>query len=321
MDDKKIVVLDSGYDSFAYEEMLFSGAGYKFEIFPGARHDRSGKMRFAADAEGILIRWTEIDDEFLKATPRLKAIVRYGVGYDNIQLESANRFHVKVSNVQGYANDAVSDHAMAMIYACGRALVRGKASLLSNFGAAPIPEILEFHDKTIGIIGLGRIGGTLCKKIRPLFRIVLASDPYITDERFEMLGARKATLDDLLAESDVISIHCNLTEETKGLISRASIARMKKVPILVNTSRGPVVDEDDLYRALEENRLHSVGLDVFHNEPPKANRQNLLNHPRVLATGHYAWYSTRSAVELQKRAADNLLSMLKGEVPEDCLNC
>jgi len=320
MADKKIVVLDTGYDSFAYEEKLFSDAGYKFEIFPGGRHDRSGKMRFAANAEGIMIRWTEIDDEFLNATPRLKAIVRYGVGYDNVKLESANRFHVKVSNVQGYANHAVSDHAIAMIYGCARALMQGRSTLLKNFGAAPIHEILEFHDKTIGIIGLGRIGGTLCGKVKALFQRVLAADPYISDERFIALGADKTDLNYILQNCDVISIHCNLTEETKNMINSESIALIKRTPILINTARGPVMDEDAIYTALNEGKLHSVGLDVFHDEPPRENRRKLLDHPRVIATGHYAWYSTRSMVELQKRAADNMLSMLKGLLPEDCLN-
>ena len=95
---------------------------------------------------------------------------------------------------------------------------------------------------------------------------------------------------------------------------------MSREQILINTSRGPVINEDDLYTALIANRLHSVGLDVFCDEPPLENRDNLLNHPKVISTGHYAWYSTASAVELQKRAADNLLAMLKGHIPEDCLN-
>jgi phosphoglycerate dehydrogenase-like enzyme len=104
------------------------------------------------------------------------------------------------------------------------------------------------------------------------------------------------------------------------LINRGTLEAMIKKPILINTSRGPVINEDDLYQAVKEERLHSVGLDVFHDEPPLQNRDDLIAHPRVISTGHYAWYSTSSAVELQKRAADNLLSMLKGKIPEDCLN-
>jgi D-3-phosphoglycerate dehydrogenase len=316
----RIVILDTGYDSFAYEEKLFTDAGYRFEIYPGDRHDREGKKLFASDAQGIFVRWTKIDDDFLQATPEVKAIARYGVGYDNINLESVNRFDVKVSIVQGYANQAVSDHAIAMMYSCARGLQSGISSLRDSFGAPPIRDIFEFHDKTVGIIGLGRIGGTFCKKVKPLFEKVLASDPYISDQRFETLGAIKTNLNDLLEKCDVISIHCNLTEETTELINRETLGAMIKRPILINTSRGPVINEDDLYQAVKDERLHSVGLDVFNVEPPLENRNDLIDHPRVISTGHYAWYSTASAVELQKRAADNLLSMLKGEIPEDCLN-
>ncbi len=317
---KRVVILDTGYDSFAYERKLFTNAGYQFEIFPGTRHDPEGKIDFSKDAVGLLIRWTEINDEFLEFTPRLKAITRYGVGYDNIDLDAATRYKVKVSNVQGYANHAVSDHAIAMMYSCARALSRGQQSLKNNYGLPPIKQIFEFHDKIIGIIGLGRIGGTLCRKVRPLFKKVLAADPYIPNERFSNLGAVKTGLDDLLAQSDVISIHCNLTDETLGLINGETIRLMAKKPILINTSRGPVINEDDLFEGLQAGKFHSVGLDVFCDEPPLANRDVLLSHPQVIATGHYAWYSNTSSVELQKRAADNLLQMLQGKIPEDCLN-
>ncbi len=317
---KRVAILDTGYESYEYEQKLLTEAGYTLEIFSGARHDRAGKKQFAREAVGLFVRWTRIDDDFLRDTPHLKAVVRYGVGYDNVDLQAASRYNVKASNVQGYANHSVSDHAMALMYGCARALPLGQRSFKTKFSAPPIKQIFEFHDKTLGIIGLGRIGGTLCRKVRPLFKTVLATDPYISDERFKELGAAKAGLDELLRQSDVISIHCNLTAETTNLIHRGKIQLMQKRPILINTSRGPVINEDDLYAALQAGELHSAGLDVFCDEPPLSNREELLSHPQVIATGHYAWYSTNAAAELQKRAADNLLSMLRGRVPEDCLN-
>ncbi|MBN2412353.1 hypothetical protein JXQ31_11730 [candidate division KSB1 bacterium] len=316
----RVAILDTGYDSYEYEQKLFTDAGFNLEIFYGERHDREGKRKFAQDAVGLLVRWTQINEDFLRAVPHLKAVVRYGVGYDNVDLKAANRYHVKVANVQGYANHSVSDHAIAMMYACARALPRGQQSLKTKFSAPPVKQIFEFHDKTLGIIGLGRIGGTLCQKVRPLFKTILAADPYITDERFENLGAKRSGLDELLGISDVITIHCNLTEETTNLINSEKVQLMRKKPVLINTARGPVLNEDDLFTALQDGKLHSVGLDVFCDEPPQANRDELLAHPQVIATGHYAWYSTNAAAELQKRAADNLLSMLRGSVPKDCLN-
>lgn len=316
----KIKVLDTGYDSFAYEQTLFESHGYSFELFAGDKGDVAGKIAFASDADGLLIRWTEIDEHFLSATPNLKSIVRYGVGYENIDLAAVNKTHVKVANVQGYGNHAVSDHALGLMYACNRMLIQGQKDIKSIFGSPPAKEIREFHECTLGIIGLGRIGGTLCQKAVHLFKNVLASDPYIPGYRFTMLGAESASLEQLMEQSDVISIHCNLTEETERLLSDKTFALAKKSPIIINTARGPVIDQGSLLSAINSNHISHAGIDVFHTELAHELPEKLLDHPSIITTGHYAWYSTRSHQELQKRAADNLLAMLKGEIPEDCLN-
>jgi D-3-phosphoglycerate dehydrogenase len=317
---EKIVVVDSGYDSFAYEEKLFHDAGYQFEVFPGGRHDRAGKKEFARDAKGILVRWTEINDDFFDSTTKVEAIVRYGVGYDNVDVDSATRHQVKVANVQGYANHAVSDHVLALIYSLIRALPFAEQSLKEHFTKPPINDIPEIHTLTLGIVGLGRIGGTLCTKAKTLFKEILACDPYISDERFNSLGAKKSSLAYIAGNADVISLHCNLTEETTNLINKPIIELMQNQPVLINTSRGPVVNEMDLLDGLNEGKLRGAGLDVFHDEPPGDAQKQLINHPKVIATGHYAWHSSQSAAELQKRAADNLLTLLNGQNPEDCLN-
>lgn len=313
----RIAILDTGYDSYQYEQELFEKHGYILDIFPGESGD---KKAFARDAVGLLIRWTIIDDEFLNALPNLKAIVRYGVGYENIDLKAASAHGVKVANVQGYANHAVSDHAIALMYACARAIKSGGEKFHSNFGKAPTPRIFEFHDRTLGIIGLGRIGGTLCHKAKHLFKRVLAADPYIPDQRFIELGAIKSDLKTLLNESHVISLHCNLTDETRHLINHDAFRMMAQKPILINTARGDVIDEEALKFALDANLIHSAGIDVFHDEPPGNNLIPILNRPNVIATGHYAWYSETAMLELQKRAADNLLMLLQGQIPADCLN-
>lgn len=316
----KIKVLDTGYDSFAYEQQLFESNGYSFELFPGEKGDVAGKIAFASDADGLLIRWTEIDEPFLSAMTNLKAIVRYGVGYENIDLEAVNNTQVKVANVQGYGNHAVSDHALALMYACNRMLPQGQKEIRTIFGAAPDKRMLEFHECTLGIIGLGRIGGTLCQKAVHLFKNVVASDPYIPGYKFTVLGAESVSLEQLIEQSDVISIHCNLTEETERLLNDKTFALAKKCPIIINTARGPVIDQDSLLKSLKDNHISHAGIDVFHTELAQELPEDLLDHPSIITTGHYAWYSARSHRELQKRAADNLLAMLQGEVIEDCLN-
>jgi len=320
LSERRVVIIDTGYASYEYERKVLEDASYVLDIFQGKRHDRQGKMAFAKNAIGLLCRWTSIDAEFLDAAPTLKAVVRYGVGYDTIDLPAAMTRGVRVANVQGYANHSVSDHALALMFACVRALPLRQKVFKTQFSTPPRERLFEFHDKTLGIIGLGRIGGTLCKKTQTLFKRVLACDPYIPEARFIELGAVKTDLGTVLAESHVISLHCNRTEETTQLIDRTAFSQMQQRPILINTARGEVVDEEALLEALESDQLHSAGLDVFCDEPPLANCDELLAHPHLIATGHYAWYSETALIELQKGAAENMLMLLQGNLPEDCLN-
>ena len=317
---RRVSVLDTGYEGFSYEEDLLTRNGYEFDVWPGDKGDVEGKIRFAAGAAGLMLRWTVVDDSFLSCVSGLRAIVRYGVGYDNIDVPAATRAGIKVANVQNYGNQSVSDHALALMYACARGLPEGQKTIRDKLGIAPFERVFEFHEKTIGIVGLGRIGGTLCGKVRHLFGEVVACDPYIDPARFDELGAKRVDFAGLLEQSDVISIHCNLTDETTGLFNASAFRAMEKCPIVVNTSRGPVIDETALLSALDEHRIHSAGIDVFHTEIASELPDALVDHPKVIATGHYAWFSERSHVELQRRAADNLLCMLNGGTPDDCLN-
>jgi len=316
----QVVILDSGYKSYDFEKELFEKNGISLKIFPTYHGEKSEKKRFAEKADGILVRHTQIDEEFLGGLKNLKAIVRYGVGYDNVDVNACTRFGIKVANVQGYANHSVSDHAMALMFSCTRAMWDIKSQLSQKFASPPAPDIFELHDKTLGIIGLGRIGSEFCKKASPLFKQVLATDPYKPDTHFNHLSALKVSLSELLENSDVISIHCNLTTETHHLLDVPTFAMMCKKPVVINTSRGEVIDEKALLEALKSGSIHSAGLDVYENEPTNANQEELINHPRTLCTGHYAWYSDSAAIELQKRAALNLFNFLTGKPVEDCLN-
>jgi D-3-phosphoglycerate dehydrogenase len=315
-----IVILDSGYKSYAFEKELFESSGFELKIYPTYEGEKSEKKEFAKDAVGILVRHTRIDEEFLSKMKNLKAVVRYGVGYDNIDIEACTRFGVKVANVQGYANHAVSDHALALMFSCTRALWNTKQQIAGKFAAPPVEDIFELHDKTLGIIGLGRIGSVLAKKAASLFKEIIAADPYKTQKYCNRFSVRKVDLTELLETSDVISLHCNLTEETRHILNQASFSQMMKKPVIINTSRGETINEKALLEALNNKIIHSAGLDVFENEPTTELQKPLINHPRTICTGHFAWYSDYAAIELQKRAAQNLLHLLNGKEVEDCLN-
>ncbi|MBN1464572.1 hypothetical protein JXA02_02340, partial [candidate division KSB1 bacterium] len=163
-----IAILDSGYKSYSYEKELFERRGFSLQLYQGEHDDPIAKRELARDAVGILIRGTRVDGEFFDFCPLLKAVVRYGVGYDNINLADATARGIRVANVQGYANFSVSDHTIALIYACARGLKIG-AGMHAPFGSPPFADMFELHDKTLGIIGLGRIGSCVAQKASCLF--------------------------------------------------------------------------------------------------------------------------------------------------------
>lgn len=316
----EVVILDSGYKSYDFEKELFEKNGFTLKIHPDFKKAPSEKRIFAKNAVGILVRHTKIDEAFLSEMKNLKAVVRYGVGYDNIDVEACSKYGVRVANVQGYANHSVSDHAIALILSCSRAMWNTKSQLLQAFGTPPVPDVIELHDKILGIIGIGRIGSEFCRKASPFFHQVLACDPYKPESHFNQLSAHRVDLDELLEKSDVISLHCNLTNETKHLLSDERFLLMNKRPIIINTSRGEVICEKALLNALKSGKIHSAGLDVYENEPITDRQSKLVNFPRIICTGHYAWYSDKASLELQRRAALNLFNFLAGNPVEDCLN-
>jgi len=315
-----IVILDSGYKSYAFEKELFESSGFELKIYPTYEGEKAEKMKFAKDADGILVRHTRIDEEFLSKMKNLKAIVRYGVGYDNIDIEACTRSGVKVANVQGYANHSVSDHALAFMFSCSRAFWNTKEQIAQKFAAPPVEDIFELHDKTLGIIGLGRIGSVLAKKAASLFKEIIAADPYKTQKYCNRFSVRKVDFTELLETSDIISLHCNLTDETRHILNDPAFSLMKKKPVIINTSRGETINEKALLDALNNGIIHSAGLDVYENEPTTELQKPLINHPRTICTGHFAWYSDYAAIELQKRAAQNLFNFLTGKEVEDSLN-
>ena len=261
----EIVILDAGYKSYDFEKELFEKNGFRLKIYSAYKGVPSEKRDFAKNADGILVRHTTIDEGFLSEMKNLKAIVRYGVGYDNIDIKACTKYGVKVANVQGYANHSVSDHAIALMFTCTRGMWDPELQLKQGFGSPPVPDIIELHDKTLGIIGIGRIGSVFCKKASPFFNQVLACDPYKPENHFSQLSARRVELDELLEKSDVISLHCNLTNETKHLLNSERFLMMSKKPVIINTSRGEVISEEALLNALNSGTIHSAGLDVYEN--------------------------------------------------------
>lgn len=318
---RRIVMLDGGYPSYRLLRKALSERGCDLEVVPEeAASTREEQLAAARDAAGVFVRWTKVDGAFLDGLPRCRALVRFGTGYDNVDVDAATRREIGVANVSDYAGGSVSDHALALTLACLRAVGFDSAEDPEGFLTPPVSSIPELSELTVGVVGLGTIGGSYAEKIAPLAKEVLAHDPYVDASAFRSAGARRCRLNEMLEAADVLSLHCNLTGETRDLIDEAAFNQLGPGGYLVNTSRGEVVDETALREALGDGRIAAAGLDVFREEPPSEAYADLLGRPDVVATGHYGWYSDPAYERLHRTAATNMADLLAGDPPPDCLN-
>jgi D-3-phosphoglycerate dehydrogenase len=317
----KVVVVNLGYETYQFERDILEPIGAELVLSPRDCMTEEDVISMARDADGILVREAPIRKRAIDGLERCRIIARYGVGLDNIDLEAARQKRIFVSNVPDYGTEDVSDHAVALMLACVRTLlVRDQNLRRGNFELAIVDEIYRTAGKNLGIVGYGKIARAFHRKWKG-FRPgrVLVFDPYVPSDTIVAAGAEAVNLDILLSESDFITIHTPLTPQTRHLIDAVALNKMKETAILVNTSRGAVVDESALLKALEEKRILAAGLDVFEKEPIGKDHP-LVKIPNVVLTSHVAWYSKDSAKELQSRAAQEVRRVLVGEKPACWVN-
>jgi phosphoglycerate dehydrogenase-like enzyme len=256
-------------------------------------------------------------DAFYRAAPRLKLVQLLSAGYDNIDLDAARRAGVPVANNGGANAIAVAEHTIMLMLAVSRRLIWQHASVASGRwrGNTPPPRISELHGKTLGIVGLGRIGTKVARLAAAFGMRVFYNDVVRLEEDAEdALGVRFRLLPEILAGAHVVSLHVPLNAATHHLIGAPELARMRPEAVLVNTCRGPVVDEAALYAALSEGRLAGAGLDVFDREPPPADNP-LFGLDNVVLTPHLAGPTRESAGARLRNAFDNVARVARGEAP------
>jgi phosphoglycerate dehydrogenase-like enzyme len=252
--------------------------------------------------------------------PRCRGVVRAGVGYNNIDVEAATRHGVIVCNVPDYGTEEVADHAIMFLLALARRLVTSHQAIQSgNWDYRTAVGTPRLRGKTFGIIGCGRIGTATALRARALGLDVVFYDPFLREGMEKALGIRRAhQLEELLEQSHFVSLHCYLDGANYHLINTRTIARMRPGAILINTARGPLVDEAALIAALESGHLAAAGLDVVETEP--LDNQRLRQHPNVLLTPHTAFYSVEGYVELRTKTAEEVRRILLGEPPRNPVN-
>jgi glyoxylate reductase len=275
------------------------------------------------EVEGLLCLLTDrIDAELLSKAPKLRVISNYAVGFDNIDVPEASRRGILVTNTPNVLTETTADFAFALMMAAARRLVEGDRQVREGKWKTWGPLILrgqDIHGATLGIIGLGRIGTAVAVRAKGFGMKLLYFDPRRQTSTEAELGIEHVSFDRLLAESDYITIHVNLTPATHHLIGPIELSKMKKTAILVNTARGPIVDNMALYHALRNGEIAFAALDVTEPEPIPQNHP-LLTLSNVIVTPHIASASVMTRTRMGLMAADNLISGLKGEMPPNPIN-
>lgn len=272
-------------------------------------------------ADAVITQFTVIDAEVIAAMDRAKVIVRYGVGYDNVDIAAAAARGIPVLNIPDYCVHEVADHALALILATNRQVVPNALHLRDGqWGmATPLANVHALASQTVGVVGFGRIGREVVRRLLAFRARVLVFDPAVDAAEITAAGAEPASIDDVLTQSDIITPHCPSLTQTKRMFNAAAFAKMKPGAVFVNVTRGDLADSDDLLAALQSGHLGSAALDVFDPEPIPADHP-IRSLPNVILAAHIAWASPAAVVQLRTTAAELALRAIRGEPLPNIVN-
>ena len=309
----KVVVSDQVFPSVDVERGLLAEIDAELVVATG---DVESVLASASDADAILNTYLPWSAESIARLERCKVIARYGIGFDNVDLKAAADAGIVVTNVPDYSVEEVATHALALILASLRKVVVANGSVRSGtWSIDNFRPIRRLSKLTVGLVGYGRIARRIAAPLEALGADIIAHDPYLQPgpDLPPLLE-----LETVLNRSDIVSLHLPLTDETRGIIGADALARMKPSSILINTSRGPLVDLDALCTALREGSIGAAGLDVFDVEPLDTARVEGV--PNLIVTPHMAYYSEEALAESQRKAATQVIKVLTGERPDYQVN-
>ena len=314
----KILITDYAWKTLEPEREVLSAIGA--ELIVAETGTEIELLRYAPHVDGILTNWAKVTTDVVKAAGKCRVIGRYGIGLDNIDVSTATSLGMVVFNVPTYCLEEVSDHAMALVLAMARKIPRlDKEVKNRNWDRNIGPQMYRIRGQKLGIFGFGKIGKLIVPKAKGFGMEVLAYSPSLTDAAAKAYGVKNVDFEELLTESDFITIHCPLVPETNHLIDANALSKMKSTAYLINTARGGVVDHEALYKALQEDWIAGAGLDVLPEEPP-ADNFALLDLDNVIITPHAAFWSEESINDLQISAAKGVLEVLTGKIPDAIVN-
>lgn len=317
--NKKVVILDDRYPHYNEENEVLKPLG----IIPVVVKSNNPEelVKICADADGLIVNLPSMNAEIIGKLTRCKIISRYGVGYDNVAVAEATAKKIWVANVPDYCAEDVSDQAFALFMSCVRKVaLRDKQLRSGTWKTQADGPQWRIKGKTFVFFGFGQIARIFYRKLAG-FQLgrVLVFDPFLNEAAVRAAGAEKVDWGTALREGDFFSIHMPLNDKTRGLFNAAVFKKMKKTAIIINTSRGPIIDERALFKALAERWINSAGLDVFETEPVKPDNP-LLKLENITVSGHSGWYTEEAQSELKRKAAENVRDVLSGGKPKYAVN-
>lgn len=300
---RRMVVTDHAFGGVAHERAIAESRGVELEVFQCTQPEETREA--VRGAEVVLVNFAPISREVLDALEPGATVIRYGIGYDNVDVDAARARGIRVCNVPDYGADTVADHTLACLLGLARRTGEYTTGIRARGWVATgeFGRVRGFAETTVGLIGTGRIGQAVIARLRPFGFHVVAYDPFVSSEALEELGVEKVSFDDLLARAHIVSLHTPLTPENRHLMNEEAFAHMQEGAMLVNTSRGGLVDESALASALAAGHLAGAALDVFEPEPLAPNSA-LRGFDNVILTPHAAFYSESSLDALQRLAAE-----------------
>ncbi len=312
----KVVITDYDFPDAETERKILSEISA--ELILSQCRTENEVIRVAKDADALLNQYAPISAKVLGFLRNCKVIVAYGIGVDTIDVSAATKKGIIIANVPSYCEEEVSNHALALILNCTRKIFTfGKKS--KNWDWKVGRPIYKLSEQVLGLVGFGKISKLVVRKAQIFGFRVIAFDPYLPDEHFKRYNVERVNFEELLKRSDVISIHLPLTKGTRYMFDTHEFKKMRNSAYLVNTSRGAIVNEKALYDAILDKEIAGAGLDVLEQEPPEPNSP-LFGLDNVVITPHAAWYSEESLVELQTKAVQEVVRVLKGKRPHNLVN-
>lgn len=314
----RVVITDHGFPNLRHEEDVIAAAGGELVVAQCKTPEEV--LTAARDADALLVQWAPVNAAVIAELSRCKVIVRYGIGYDNVDTGAAKARSIPVCNVPDYGVHEVAEHAVSMAVALARQLPSLDARLRAGtWKITPDRQMPSLREMTFATAGFGRIARSAHHMIRGFDGKRIAYDPFVPADVMALEGVEKVDIDDLFTRADIISLHLPLTAETKHFVNAERLAEMKPTAIIVNTARGPLIDTVALAEALHNDQIAGAGIDVFESEPLPADHP-LRGAPRAILTSHVAWYSESSIPRLQRLAAEEVARGLKGEALKNQIN-